>query len=177
MLMPHYRFITTITNDDNNVPTPILNKHIIDNPSNIPGSITAMGKYLFGACPNSKWGQIWTQVRLLHNADIDNIIADTLDDFKEREGRISKQPIQHWDVESIWLLKNFHPNVDVINLNEYLSDALTRMNKKIPLKLGLRVKTPWDGKKRDKIKTTNYRDRIQTVHIKVESAQKASLLN
>ena len=82
------------------------------------------------------------QARLLHNADIDNIIAETLDDFKEREGRISKQPIQHWDVESIGFLKNVHPDVDVINLNEYLSDALTRMNKKIPLKLGLRVKTP-----------------------------------
>jgi len=92
---------TTITYDDNNVPTPILNKHVIDNTSDIPDSITTMGKYFFGARPNSKGGQIWTQVRLLHNADIDNIIADTLDDFKEREGRISKQPIQHWDVESI----------------------------------------------------------------------------
>ena len=130
---------TTITYNDNNVPTPILDKDVIDDPSNIPDSITDIGKYFFGARPNSKRGQIWTQVCLLYNADIDNIIADTLDDFKEREGRISKQPIQHWDVESIWFLKNVHPDIDVVNLNEYLSDALTRMNKKIPLKLGLKI--------------------------------------
>ena len=67
-----------------------------------------------------------------------------------------------------------HPDVDVVNLNEYLCDALTRMNKNIPLKLGLKVKTPWDGKKRDpNAKPTNYRDRIQAVHCECEGAHKS----
>ena len=165
---------TTITYDDERTPTPILEKYVLDDPNDIPESITAMSKFFFGARPNSKGGQIWSQIRLLHNADIDNIIADTRDDFMEKRGRISKQSIQHWDVESLGFLKNVHPDVDVVNLNEYLSDALTRMNKKVPLKLGLKVKTPWDGKKRDpKAKTTHFRDRIQAVHCEVEGAQKS----
>ena len=137
-----------------------------------------MSKYFFGARPNSKGGQIWSQICLLHNADIANIIADTRDDFMGKNGRISKESIQHWDVESLGFLKNVHPDVDVVNLNEYLSDALTRRNEQVPLKLGLKVKTPWDGKKRDpKAKTTHFRDRIQAIHCEVEGAQRASLRN
>ena len=165
---------TTTTYDEVNIPIPILNKYILDEPADIPDSITAMSKYFFGARPNSKGGQIWSQIRLLHNVDIDNLIADTRDDFMEKKGRISKQSIQHWDVAPIGFLKNMHPDVDVVNLNEYLCDALTRINKNISLKLGLKVKTPWDGKKRDpNAKPTNYRDRIQAVHCECEGAHKS----
>ena len=36
------------------------------------------------------------------------------------------------------------------------------------MKLGLKVKTPWDGKKRDTTKVVHFRDRIQAVHLQCE---------
>ena len=36
------------------------------------------------------------------------------------------------------------------------------------LKLGLKVKTPWDGKKRDTTKVVHFKDRIQAVHLQCE---------
>ena len=45
----------------------IAAKEVIKDPEFIPESITAMSKYFFGARLNSKGGQIWTQVCILHN--------------------------------------------------------------------------------------------------------------
>ena len=36
------------------------------------------------------------------------------------------------------------------------------------LKLGLKIKTPWDGKKRDIKKIVHFKDRIQAVHLQCE---------
>ena len=74
---------------------------IISTPEDIPTSITMMGKYFNGARPNNKGGTIWTQIRLLHNVEIENIIADTRDDFLEKKGRLTVQSIQHWDVATL----------------------------------------------------------------------------
>ena len=165
---------TTSVYDDNGHPTLIDSKHVIDDPDDIPDSVTAISKYFFGARPNSKGGAIWTQIRLIHGIDIENILADTRDDFTEKKGRLAKQPIQHWDVEPIGFLKNVHPDVDVHNLNEYLSDALSKLNRHTPLLLGLKVKTPWDGKKKTKdFVQKHFRDRIQGVHCECEGAQKS----
>ena len=81
---------TTITYDKDNTPIPILGKYILDKPDDIPESITTMSKYLFGTCQNSKGGQNWSQIPLLHNDDIDSIIADIRNDFMEKKSRISK---------------------------------------------------------------------------------------
>ena len=81
---------TTVTYDKDNTSIIILVIYILDKPDDIPESITAMSKNFFGAHPNSKGGQIWSQILLIHNADIDNITADTRDDFMEKKSRISK---------------------------------------------------------------------------------------
>ena len=73
----------TITYEDEGPPTPMPSKEVIKDPESVPESITAMCNYYFGARINSKGGQIWTQVRILHNEEIDNIIVDTMEDFKE----------------------------------------------------------------------------------------------
>ena len=83
-----------------------------------------MSKFFFGARPNSKGGNIWTNIRLLHTQPIENIIADTKEDFKEADVSICLQSIQHWDVGSIGFLQPMHPDVDVDNLHAYLSEAL-----------------------------------------------------
>ena len=171
-VLSHYK-TTTFHDNDGNL-SPMAEKNVVIDAEDIPDSVTAMGKYFFGARPNSKGGSIWTQIRLLHDVPIDNIIADTREDFIEKAARLTLQPIQHWDVVSIGFLKNVHPDVDVNNLNHYLCEALTKQNRGIPLLLGLKVKTPWDGKKRDtKAPKTNFRDRIQAVHCECEGAQKS----
>ena len=118
----------------------------IEDPKDVPTSITAMGKYFHGARPNNKGGTIWTQVRLLHSEEIDNIIADTKEDFSEKKGRLTLQRIQHWDVATLGFLKNVHPDVDVHQLTSYFSKELNLLHPQSSLELGLEVKSPFDGK-------------------------------
>ena len=86
---------TTTTYEDEGPPTPITFKEVIKDPDSVPESITAMSKYCVRVHPNSKGGQIWAHVCMLHNEDINNIIADTMEDSKEDKARLSKQMIQH----------------------------------------------------------------------------------
>lgn len=97
------------------------NSAVITDPADIPTSITMMCKYFHGARPNNKGGTIWTQVRLLHSVEIENIIADTKEDFAEKKGRLTIQTIQHWDVATLGFLKNIHPDVDVHQSSEFFS--------------------------------------------------------
>ena len=132
-----------------------------------------MGKYFHGARPNNKGGTVWTQVRLLHNVEIENIIADTREDFIEKKGRLTIQSIQHWDVATLGFLKNVHPDVDVHQLSAFFTQALNSIHRSGELKVGLKVKSPFDGRKRDPSKNIPYRDRIMAVHVDVEGAQKS----
>ena len=146
---------------------------IISLPEDVPTSITMMGKYFNGARPNNKGGNIWTQVRLIHNTEIENIIADTKEDFLEKKGRLTVQSIQHWDVATLGFLKNVHPDVDVHNLSAFFSQELEKLHKKGKLKIGFKVKSPFDGRRRDPTKNIPYKDRIMAVHVDVEGVNKA----
>ena len=66
-----------------------------------------------------------------------------------------------------------HPDVDVDNLHAYLSAALKQSYPATELKLGLKVKTPWDGKKRDITKITHFKNRIQAIHLQCEGKHTA----
>ena len=162
----HYKL--DIDKDEHGNICPISETLIIEDPNDIPESITGMSKFFYGARPNSKGGNIWTNIRLLHSQPIENIIADTKEDFKENDANIGIESIQHYDVGSLGFLQRIHPDVDVNNLHEYLSEALKKSYPSKELKLGLNVKTPWDGKKRDNSKTTHFKDRIQAVHLQCE---------
>ena len=103
--------------------------------------------FLSGAHLNPKRGKIWTNIRLLQTQPIENIVTDTREDFKEEDASIGLQYVQHWDVESISFLHRMHPDVDTDSLYVYLSAALKKLYPSTDLKLGVKVKTPWDGKK------------------------------
>ena len=143
---------------------------VISDPSDVPTSITMMGKYFNGARPNNKGGNIWTQVRIVHNVEIENIIADTREDFLEKKSRLTVQSIQHWDVVTIGFLKNVHPDVDVHQLSAFFSQELKSLHRTTELKMGLKVKSPFDGRKRDPSKNIPYKDRIMAIHVDVEGA-------
>ena len=82
----HYKLDLTLATDTNLHLT--STSLVIQDPDDLPTLITAMSKYFFGARPNSKGGTIWTNVRICHNGDIDNIIADTRDDLQEHKARL-----------------------------------------------------------------------------------------
>ena len=138
----------------------------------LPTSITALGRFFFGARPRSDGGSVWAQIRLVHDEPIDNIIMDTKEDLKMKDANISLQSIQHWDVHQLGFLKNLHPDVDVKALTEFLETFLRIKTKQKTTPLGLKVKTPYDGKKREKNSTTHFRDRIQAVHIDCLQSQR-----
>ena len=110
-----------------------------------PTSITALSKYYFGARPLSEGGTIWAQIRILHEEDIDNIVADTREELKEMNCHLTIQAIQHWDVARIGFLKNLHWDIDVDSLREYFQDMMKKLHRKEEITLGLKVKTPFIG--------------------------------
>ena len=138
----------------------------LSSPDDLPTSITAIGKHFFGARPNSKGGSVWAQVRLIHNVEIENIITDTNEDFKVSESQLFVQTIQHWNVKCIGFLKNLHPDVDVNLLSSFFQTEIAALTRNT-LVFGLKVKTPFDGRKRTPNATSHYRDRIQAVHVEV----------
>ena len=138
------------------------------NETEIPESITALGKYFQGCRPRSEGGVIWTQIRLLHNEPIQNIIADIRTEIKEMNAFITLQSIQHWNVETIGFLKNLHPDVDNESIQRYFIEEINTLHQKEEkLLIGMKVRTPYDGTKRDPNKTTKFKDRVQAFHVDV----------
>lgn len=139
---------------------------VIMRPEDIPESITAMGKYFFGCRPRSDGGVLWSQIRLLHTEPIDNIIVDTRAEFQDIDGNLSIQAIQHWDVETIGFLKNLHPDVDDDSMQTFLTDEVNKLHSgEDPLLLGIKVRTPYDGTKKDPNTRVKFKDRIQAFHV------------
>ena len=141
---------------------------ILINDTEIPESITAIGKFFQGSRPRSEGGVIWTQIRILHNEPIHNIIADTRTEIKEMNAFIALQAIQHWNVETIGFLKNLHPDVDNESIQTYFTDEINALHKKDKkLLIGIKVRTPYDGIRRDTNKQPKFKDRVQAFHIDV----------
>jgi hypothetical protein len=149
----------------------------LSNPENIPTSITAMSNFFFGARSNSKGGSVWAQTRVVHTEEIDNIIEDTKGDFKEKGAQIFKQTIQYWDVSTVGFLKNVHPEVDIENLSEFFQTTIKKSHPSNDIEIGLKVKVPYDGKKRDPKANTNYRNRIQAIHVMTRGSTKQTTTN
>ena len=92
MVITHYK-LDPIREEDGK----ITNKRsvILANETEIPESITAIGRFFQGCRPRSEGGIIWTQIRILHNEPIQNIIADTRTELKEMNAFVTLQAIQH----------------------------------------------------------------------------------
>ena len=138
---------------------------IVTCPTTIPDSITSISKYFFGSRPKSDGGVIWSQIRLLHTEPIENIIADTKADFQEQESTLTLQAIQHWDVAALGFLKNLHPDVDGNCLESFFNSHLNKMHSLGNLVIGIKVKSPYDGSRRDPNKKIKFKDRVQAFHV------------
>ena len=81
-------------------------------------------------------------------------------------GYISVQPIQHWDVVTLDFLKNLHPDVDNDNMQQFLIEEVNRVyTGDEELLLRIKVRTPYDGTKRDPNKQFKFKDRVQAYHV------------
>ena len=151
-------------------------KNTLQNPKDIPDSITAIGKYFHGAKPNSNGGLVWTQIRIAHTNPIENIIADTEFDLREEGIFVSLQVIQHWEVAQLGFLKNLHPDIDTEAMSLFFNTATKVFHRSDNICYGLKVKAPYDGTKKiyDKKRTTftNHRQRIQAIHVEVKAEHK-----
>ena len=75
---------------------------------------------------------------------------------------ITLQAIQHWNVETIGFLKNLHPDVDNESIQRYFIDEINKLHhKEEKLLIGIKVRTPYDGIKRDSKVPVKFKDRIQ----------------
>ena len=72
----------------------------------------------------------------------------------ENGGHFTVQNIQHWDVAHLGFLKNLHWDIDVLALADYFNSTLKRLSKKETITVGLKVKTPFDGKKNQTVRQT-----------------------
>ena len=140
-------------------------KKVLTSPQSFPDSITGLSKYFFGCRPNSKGGTIFSQIRLMHSSPIENLLTDVREDLREMECGLSMQAIQHWNVHTLGWLKNLHPEVDGVALQDYLNSALRDTYKDDVHKIGIKLKTPYDGKKSDYSKDTKFKDRLQAYHV------------
>ena len=86
-----------------------------------------MGKYFHGARPNSNGGTVWTQIRIVHNLPIENILADTEFDLREQQSFLTLQVIQHWEVASIGFLKDLHPDVDTDSITAFFNKEISKV--------------------------------------------------
>ena len=96
----------------------------------------------------SDGGVVWCQLRLAHDTSIDTLIADTKDDFRDASANLSIQVIQHWDVAQLGFLKNLHPEVNIPSLTEFFNEELRKVCKDSSIRIGLKVKMPYDGRKK-----------------------------
>ena len=95
-------------------------KDAIDKATAIPKQITSFQKYAYRAKPMKSGGTTWTNIKILHDGDIQEILADIKEECHDCNFGISLQNIQHHDVKTIGWLLHFHDKVDIEYWQEFL---------------------------------------------------------
>ena len=88
-------------------------KGALDAVAGLPTSITALKKYAYRVKPQKQGGTTWTNIKILHNVDIHEILQDTKDEFREEQFGLYLQPIQHHKVVTIGWIMFLHEEVDL----------------------------------------------------------------
>ena len=149
----------------------------LTSPHVLPDTITSLGKFFFGCRPNSKGGMVWSQIRLLHSTPIDNLVEDLRDDLSDMSCGMTKQAIQHWDVTALGFLMNLHPEADGPVLEEFFNGKLLHYFPAGTHIVGLKVKTPFDGKKSQYDPNVKFKDRIRAFHVETIGSVKDVVLH
>ena len=118
---------------------------VINKSSLIPKQITAFQKYAFRAKPNKTGGTTWTNIKILHDADIQEILAETKDECHDVNFGVYLQNIQHFDVQVAGWLMHMHDSVDLDFWQTFFDEELEK--KRYPKgSIGLTLRKPLDGK-------------------------------
>ena len=117
----------------------------INKAASIPTQITAFQKYAFRAKPNKKGGTTWTNIKILHDADIQDILAGTKDECYDINFGVYLQNIQHHDVQVVGWLMHMHDGVDLVFWKNFFDEELEK--RKYPRgSVGLMLRKPLDGR-------------------------------
>ena len=73
-------------------------KYVIEKSAAIPKQITSFQKYVYRAKPTKQGGTTWTNIKILHDGDIQEILEDIKEECQDSNFGVSLQSIQHHDV-------------------------------------------------------------------------------
>ena len=149
----------------------------LTSPHVLPDTITSLSKFFFGCRPNSRGGMVWSQIRLMHSTPIDNLIEDLRDDLSDMSSGMTKQAIQHWDVTALGFLMNLHPEADGPVIEEFFNSKLRHSFPDGTHIVGLKIKTPFDGKKSQFDPNMKFKDRIRAFHVETIGSVKDAVLH
>ena len=94
-------------------------------------------------------GTTWTNIKILHDGDIQEILADIKEECQDNNFGVSLQNIQHHDVQTIGCLLLLHDKVDIDFWQEFFDEQLV-LKKHDKGATGLSLRKPYDGVKHDK---------------------------
>lgn len=97
-------------------------KDALDKATLIPKQITSFQKYAYRAKPMKQGGTTWTNLKILHDVDIQEILADIKYECQDNNFGVSLQNIQHHDVQTIGWLLLLHDKVDIDFWQEFLTN-------------------------------------------------------
>ena len=105
---------------------------------------------------------MWTNIKLLHNINIKNILQDTKDEFRHENIGIYLQPIQHFNVKMIGWILYLHETIDIQFWQEFFNAKLRMKGHKGDM-VGLSARKPLDGTKYTQGLETQ--KQIKTIHV------------
>ena len=90
----------------------------------IPVNITKMGRFLFRVKPRKDAGMIYTNVRIAHTAEFNDILEDIDIEMRELGHQLTKQAIQHYATKRCGFLHLFHADVNLKFWQEWFTTRL-----------------------------------------------------
>ena len=146
----------------------------IDSASSIPKSLTALKRFAYRVKSQKKGGTTWTNIKLLHNINIQEILQDTKDEFREESFGMYLQPIQHFNVKMIGWILYFHETIELQFWQEFFNTQLKMKGHEGDM-VGLSVRKPLDGTKSNAGLETQ--KSVKTIHVETKGDISDSIKN
>ena len=96
----------------------------IDHPRKMPRSITQLQKFFPKGRPKRGGGTVFTNILLLHNENIEDIILDMKDGMTSYNPKIGKQRIQHYNVTKLGYIMCLVTKIELTRWTEFLLERV-----------------------------------------------------
>ena len=96
----------------------------IDHPRKMPRSITQLQKFFPKGRPKRGGGTVFTNILLLHNENIEDMILDMKDSLAAYNPKIGKQRIQHYNVAKLGYIMCLLTKIETTKWAEFLKEKV-----------------------------------------------------